>query len=156
MTRLLTRMQPTPRARPGTAALLVLTASAGVLLAFGWKEGDPAKAFRNAGRMLLGSAELPAVALPLTATLLGVVHHVVVAFLWGAMLGLASRPFRGVRYLLAALVLSVTFSLLNLWTIPPLFGVGFSVLTSVARAVPFALALTVALLVTPWASGVGE
>jgi hypothetical protein len=149
-------MQPTPRARPGTAALLVLTASAGVLLAFGWKEGDPAKAFRNAGRMLLGSAELPAVALPLTATLLGVVHHVVVASLWGAMLGLATRPFRGGRYLLAALALSVTFSLLNLWTMPPMFGVGFSVLTSVARAVPFALALTVALLVTPWASGVGE
>lgn len=149
-------MATIPRARPGTAALLVLTATAGVLLAFGWKEGDPVKAFRNAGRMLLGSAQLPAVALPLTATLLGAVHHVVVALLWGAMLGLAARPFRGLRYVAAALVLSVTFSLLNLWMIPPMFGVGFAVLTSVARAVPLALAITVALLVTPWASGVGE
>jgi len=149
-------MATNPRARPGTAALLVFVASTGALLAFGRNDGDPTKAFRQAGRMLLGAVELPGIAIPATATALGLLHHMVISLTWGALLLLVARPFRGLRYLWAVLALAVTFSLLNLWLVPPMFGVGFAVVTSVWRAVPLALAIALALLVTPWASGVPE
>jgi len=149
-------MATNSRARPGTAALLVFVATTGALLAFGRNDGDPTKAFRQAGRMLLGVVELPGAAIPLTATALGVVHHMVITLLWGALLLLVARPFRGLRYLWAVLALAVTFSLLNLWLLPPILGVGYAVVTSVWRAVPLALVIALALLVTPWASGVPE
>ena len=149
-------MPSTSPARPGTAALLVLTATTGALLAFGWRDGEPGRAFRQTGRMLLAAAEFPGARLPLTAVLMGSLHHLAVACVWGALLGLACRAFRGWRFALAALVLGVTYSLLNLWLIPPMFGVGYGVVTSLGRALPLGLAIAVALLVTPWASGVPE
>jgi hypothetical protein len=155
-TPLLSRMATNSPARPGTAALLVCVATTGALLAFGRNDGEPTKAFRQAGRMLLGMVELPGAAIPATATVLGIVHHTVISLVWGALLLMAVRPFRGPRYLCAALALAVTFSLLNLWLVPPMLGVGFAVVTSIWRAVPLALAIALALLVTPWASGVPE
>jgi len=149
-------MATNSRARPGTAALLVFVATTGALLAFGWNDGEPTKAFRHAGRMLLGVLELPVAVIPATATALGLMHHMVISLVWGALLLLAVRPFHGLRYLWAVLAFAVTFSLLNLWLVPPMFGVGFAVVTSVWRAVPLALAIALALLVTPWASGVPE
>jgi hypothetical protein len=149
-------MATSSRARPGTAALLVFVATTGALLAFGWNDGEPTKAFRQAGRMLLGMVELPGAGIPATATVLGLLHHTVITLVWGALLVLVARPFRGLRYLGVVLALAVTFSLLNLWLVPPMFGVGFAVVTSVGRAVPLALAIALALLVTPWASGVPE
>lgn len=149
-------MASNSRARPGTAALLVFVATTGALLAFGWNDGEPTKAFRQAGRMLLGVVELPGAAIPATATALGLLHHLVITLVWGALLLLVARPFRGLRYLWAVLALAVTFSLLNLWLVPPMFGVGYAVVTSVWRAVPLALSIALALLVTPWASGVPE
>lgn len=149
-------MATNSRARPGTAALLVFAATTGSLLAFGWSDGEPTKAFRQAGRMLLGVVELPGAAFPATATALGLLHHLGITLMWGALLLFAARPFRGLRYLWAVLVLAVTFSLLNLWLLPPIVGVGFAVVTSVWRAVPLALAIALALLVTPWASGVPQ
>lgn len=153
---LLSRMATSPRARPGTAALLVFVATTGALLAFGWNDGEAVKAFRQAGRMLLTGAGVSGATIPATATALGLLHHTVITLLWGALLLLAARPFRGLRYLWAVLLLAVTFSLLNLWLVPPMFGVGFAVITSVGRALPLALAIAVALLVTPWASGVPD
>jgi hypothetical protein len=144
------------RARPGTAALLVFVATTGALLAFGWSDGEPSKAFRQAGRMLLSMVQLPGAEIPATATALGLLHHMVITLVWGAVLLLLARPFRGLRFLGAALLLAVTFVLLNLWLLPPMFGVGFAVVTSVGRALPLALAIALALLVTPWASGVPE
>lgn len=149
-------MATSSRARPGTAALLVCVATIGALLAFGWSDGELTKAFRQAGRMLLGRVELPGASLPLTATALGLLHHTVLTLVWGALLLVVARRFRGLQYLWAVLAVAVTFSLLNLWLVPPMFGVGFAVVTSVWRAVPLALAVALALLVTPWASGVPE
>lgn len=149
-------MASNSRARPGTAALLVFVATTGALLAFGWSDGEPTKAFRQAGRMLLGVVELPESAIPATATALGLLHHMVITLVWGALLLLVVRPLRGLHYLWAVLALAVTFSLLNLWLVPPIFGVGYAVVTSVWRAVPLALSIALALLVTPWASGVPE
>lgn len=131
-------------------------ATTGALLAFGWRDGDLARPFRQAGRVLLSRVSMPGATLPLTATLIGALHHLLLALLWGALLGIAVRSFRGAGFVLASLAFAVTFSLLNLWLVPPMFGVGVTTVTSLARAVPFALAVTVALLVTPWASGVGD
>lgn len=147
------------RARPGTAALLVLMATSGVVLTYGRQDGDVLRGARLLGRLLLGDGRDPSAAsalvtLPLTTPLVGALHHIALTLLWGLALGLLVRPFRGVAYALAALVGSVTFSLLNLWVIPPIFGVGFATVTTPGRAIPLALAVTVALLVTPWASGV--
>lgn len=148
------------RARPGTAALLVLMATSGVVFTFGRQDGDVLRGARLLGRLLLGDGREPSAGsvlttLPLTTPLVGVLHHVALALLWGLALGLLVRPFRGLAFGLVALAGSVTFSLLNLWVIPPIFGVGFATVTTLGRAIPLALALTVALLVTPWASGVG-
>jgi len=144
------------KARPGTAGLLVLVATTGALLAFGWRDGEPAKAFRNTGRMLLESREFPGAAIPAVVTSVGFAHHLVATLLWGMLLVLLVRGFRGWSLVAASLVVSVAFGLLNLWLIPPAFGVGYSVVTSLARVIPLALAISVALLVTPWASGVPE
>lgn len=142
------------------AALNVLMAATGAVLAFGHRDGDVLRGFRLLGRLLLdgrasGADGATFAALPMTTPLLGVLHHLALALLWGLVLGLLVRPFRGVAFGLAALVSAVTFSLLNLWVIPPMFGVGFGTVGSLDRAIPLALAITVALLVTPWASGVG-
>jgi hypothetical protein len=131
-------------------------ATTGALLAFGWQDGTPSKAFRNVGRMLLESREFPASALPAVATAVGLTHHLVLSAVWGAILMVIIRPLRGVAFVLAALLIAILFVALNLWLIPPALGVGFAVVTSLARAIPFALAIAVALLVTPWASGVPE
>ncbi len=149
-------MAQVSRARPGTAGLLVLMATTGALLAFGWQDGTPSKAFRNVGRMLLESREFPPAALPAVATAVGVTHHLVLSAIWGALLMLIVRRFHGLAFVLAALLVSMVFVALNLWLIPPILGVGYAVVTSLARAIPFALAIAAALLVTPWASGVPE
>lgn len=149
-------MAQVSQARPGTAGLLVMMATAGALLAFGWQDGTPSKAFRNVGRMLLESREVPASALPAVATAVGLTHHLVLSALWGALLMLLARRFRGVAFVVAAVLIALLFVALNLWLIPPILGIGYAVVTSLARAIPFALAIAVALLVTPWASGVPE
>lgn len=148
------------RARPGTAALLVCMATSGAVLAYSSRDGELLRGFRLLGRFLLEGRTVPRgfaslLTIPITTPAVGALHHVVVAFLWGLVLGLTVRPFRGVAFVVAALAVAVTFSLLNLWLIPPMFGVGFGTVTSVARAIPFGLAIAAALLVTPWASGVG-
>ncbi len=149
-------MSPATHARPGTAGMLVLMATTGALLAFGWHDGEPTKAFRNAGRMLLESREFPGSALPITSTAVGFVHHLLVALIWGALLILVVRLFRGWTRVGVAIAVSLLFAALNLLVIPPIFGLGYSVVTSVGRALPLALAIAAALLVTPWASGVPE
>lgn len=143
-------------ARPGTAGLLMVVATTGALLAFGWRDGEPTKAFRNAGRMLLESPDLGVRVLPIVSTAVGFLHHLLVAVLWGVLLILVVRAFRGWTRVAVTLVVSVLFALINLWLIPPMFGVGYAVVTSVGRALPLALAIAFALLVTPWASGVPE
>ena len=77
------------RARPGTAGLLVVMATTGALLAFGQREGDPTRAFRNAGRMLLQSRPVTPDYLPIVATAVGMVHHILIACSGGM---LASSP----------------------------------------------------------------
>jgi hypothetical protein len=149
-------MPPVARARPGTAGLLVMSATTAVLLVFGWRDGEPAKAFRNAGRMLLESGNTPGTALPLAATIVGLVHHVVVAVLWGALLLLIVRLFRGWARVVMSLAVATGFAMLNLLVIPPVLGVGYAVVTSLGRAVPLALSIALALLVTPWASRVPD
>lgn len=143
-------------ARPGTAGLLVIMATSGALLAFGWRDGEPAKAFRNAGRMLLVSSDFPGSAHPVLATVVGFAHHLLVALLWGMLLLVIVRGFRGWPGVLMTVVISAAFALLNLLVIPPALGVGYAVVTSLGRALPLALAIALALLVTPWASGVPE
>jgi hypothetical protein len=149
------------RARPGTAALLVLMASSGAVLGFGHRDGDLLRGFRLLGRLLLegptlGAAVSSLTALPRTTPLLGALHHVTVALAWGFLLGLLVRPFRGLPFALVACGGAFAFSLLAFRVLPPLVSVGFATVNSPARAVPFAMAIAVALLVTPWASGVGK
>ncbi len=106
--------------------------------------------------MLLQSREFPGAALPITSTVIGFVHHAIVALLWGMLLVLVVRRFEGWARAGAALAVSLLFALLNLWIIPPVLGIGYAVVTGPARAIPLALAIMAALLVTPWASGVPQ
>jgi hypothetical protein len=144
------------KSRLGTAGLLTVVATAGALVAYGRRDGDPTKAFRQAGRMLLESPSVSDGLMPVVAVAAGVLHHAVIAAFWGMLLMLVVRAFRGWRFAAAALLFAAAFGALNLWLLPPILRVGYAVVTSVGRVIPLVLAVTVALLVTPWASGVPE
>lgn len=135
-----------------TAGLLTLMATAGALVGFGVRDGDVARAFVFAGRLLLEPRGIPAAALPALSLVVGVLHHALVAIVWGVVLAVLLGTLRGGKRLLAALVVALIFVALDLWVLPPLLSIGHVTVTSVARAIPMALAIAVALWVTPWAS----
>lgn len=142
----------TPRWRLDTSAVLVATATAGVLTALGGREGDALLAFRGSGRLLLAMLQMDTSWLTLSAVALGALHHILLASLWGAALGAAVRPLRGGVMVAGATFASLLFALANLWMFPPVLRVGYAVITTTGQALPLALATVVALLLTPWAS----
>lgn len=142
----------TSRWRPDTAAVLVATATAGVLTALGGREGDALLAFRSSGRLLLAMARIDAPWLALSAAALGIMHHVLLSTVWGAALGAVVRRLRGGILVAGATMASLLFAIANLWLFPPVLRVGYAVITTTGQALPLALATAMALLLTPWAS----
>jgi hypothetical protein len=129
---------------------LVTIATGGALIGLGVREGEASRVFRLVGRTVLERIGVASGAAPLTSVALGYLHHLVIATLWGVLIGMLVLPLRGGVRVLAAIVAAVAYGLFATRWIPPALRIGFSVTSNVPAAVPIAVALLVALLGGVW------
>ena len=129
---------------------LTTIATGGALLGLVWRDGEVGRLFRLAGRGLLERLSIASGAAPLTSVAVGYLHHLVVATVWGVLLGLLVLPWRGaVRWLVVPCAAFGYFVLSLLW-LPPIARIGYGVTGSTPFAVPVALALATALIGGLW------
>jgi hypothetical protein len=133
-----------------TSGVLVAIATAGALLGLGWRDGEPSRVFRQAGRNLLGVVGLSSTATPLRATMVGYLHHLVVATLWGMLLALVILRLRGVSRVVALVLLVPLYTFLVPRVVPPLLRIGHAVTSDSASLFPIAATIAVALLGGVW------
>lgn len=129
---------------------LAAIATGGALLGFGWREGDPGRMFRLAGRALLERAGVASGALPLTAVALGYVHHLLVASAWGTVLALCVVPWRGRWAIPSALVVAAVYGWLANGRLPVPIRIGLAVTEQPGAVVSIAASLAVALVGGAW------
>lgn len=146
---------PDGEARPGlldtalATGTLAAIATGGALVGFGWREGEPGRLFRLAGRALLERGGIPSAAVPLTAVALGYLHHLLVATAWGALLALGVLPWRPAARVAAALLAAAAFGWLR-ELVPVPARVGLAVTETPGAAVTMAASFAVALLGGAW------
>jgi hypothetical protein len=131
---------------------LVTIATGGALIGLGVREGEASRVFRLVGRTVLERIGVASAAAPLTSVALGYLHHLVVATLWGIVIGLLVLPLRGSLRVIAALGAAVAYGVFATRWVPPALRIGFSVTSNVPAVVPIAVALMVALLGAVWLS----
>ena len=129
---------------------LVTIATGGALIGLGIRDGEASRVFRLVGRVLLERLGIASGTAPLTSVALGYLHHLVVATLWGIVIGLLVLPLRGVRRFLAAFIAVVVYAVFVTRWFPPVMRIGYSVTSNVPGVVPVAVALFVALLGGVW------
>lgn len=135
---------------------LTTIATGGALLGLGWRDGEPGRVFRLAGRGILERFGVASVTAPLTSVALGYLHHLVIATAWGVLLACAILPLRGVWRVVGALTGAAFYLVLSLQLLPALLRVGYGVTGTVNGAVAIAVSLAVALLAGVWvAAGEG-
>ncbi|MBU6366313.1 MAG: hypothetical protein KJT01_08890 [Gemmatimonadetes bacterium] len=132
------------------AGTLAAIATGGALLGFGWREGEPGRMFRLAGRTLLERAGVASGALPLTAVALGYVHHLLVASAWGTLLALCVVPWRGAWRIPAAIAAAAAYGWLAAGRLPVPLRIGLAVTEQPGAVVSIAASLAVALLGGAW------
>jgi hypothetical protein len=129
---------------------LVTIATGGALIGLGVRQGDASRVFRLVGRTVLERIGVASAAAPLTSVALGYMHHLVVATLWGVLIGMLVLPLRGGLRVLAAVAAALAYGLFATRVVPPALRIGFSVTSNVPAVVPIAVALMVALLGGVW------
>jgi hypothetical protein len=129
---------------------LVTIATGGALIGLGMREGEASRVFRLVGRVLLERAGAASGAAPLTSVALGYIHHLVVATLWGVLIGLLVLPLRGTMRVVAAFLAVIVYAVFVTRWFPPVMRIGYSVTSNVPGVVPIAVALLVALLGGVW------
>jgi hypothetical protein len=148
-------VETTPRLqRLFDAALAVGTLTAistgGALLGLGWREGEAGRVFRLAGRGLLERFGVASSAAPLTSVALGYLHHLVVATLWGILLGLLVLPLKGLSRVLAAVAVALLYVIVSIRFVPASIRIGYAVTGNLPGAVPIGVAVALALLCGAW------
>lgn len=129
---------------------LTTIATGGALLGLGMRDGDPSRVFRLAGRGLLEGLSVTRAAAPLTSVAVGYLHHLVVASVWGVVLGLLVLPQRGWRRPLAAVMAAAAYGGLSATLTPAGLRIGYAVTSGPAAVVPISIALAVALVGGGW------
>ena len=129
---------------------LVTIATGGALIGLGIREGEASRVFRLVGRTVLERIGVASAGAPLTSVALGYLHHLVVATLWGVLIGLLVLPLRGRVRVVAALLAAVAYGIFATRWIPPALRIGFSVTSNMPAVVPIAVALMAALLGAVW------
>lgn len=129
---------------------LVTIATGGALIGLGVRDGEASRVFRLVGRTVLERMGVASGAAPLTSVALGYVHHLVIATLWGVLIGMLVLPLRGGVRVFAAIVAALAYGMFATRWIPPALRIGFSVTSNVPAVVPIAVALLVALLGGVW------
>ncbi len=132
-----------------TGALTTI-ATGGALLGLGLRDGEPSRLFRLVGRALLERLGIPSLNAPLTSVALGYMHHLVIATVWGAVLGLLVMLPRGRARLVAPPVAVMMYAAAAVWILPPILRIGYAVTSSVSAVVPIDVALLVALYGGIW------
>jgi hypothetical protein len=118
---------PRPRGAARLAGLLAAAATAGALVAFGLRDdGNVFALFTAAGRLLLGIAPTEGVLATTLACVVGVVAHLAVCLLWGALFALLAARRRSWHLALtAALLAAAVYSASTLW-LPRLLQIGYA------------------------------
>lgn len=129
---------------------LVTIATGGALIGLGMRDGEASRVFRLVGRILLQRMGVASVSAPLTSVALGYIHHLVIATLWGVLIGLLVLPLRGAMRLAAVFLAVVVYAVFVTRWLPPVMRIGYSVTSNVPGVVPIAVALLVALLGGVW------
>lgn len=129
---------------------LTTIATGGALLGLGWRDGEPGRVFRLAGRGILERFGVPSVTAPLTSVALGYLHHLIIATVWGVLLACAILPLRGVWRVVGAIAAAAGYLALSLQLLPALLRVGYGVTGTVNGAVAITVSLAVALLAGAW------
>ena len=129
---------------------LVTIATGGALIGLGVREGEASRVFRLVGRTVLERIGVASAAAPLTSVAVGYLHHLVVATLWGVLIGMLVLPLRGGVRVLAAMVAALAYGMFATRWIPPALRIGFSVTSNLPAVVPIAVALMIALLGGVW------
>lgn len=129
---------------------LTTIATGGALLGLGWREGEVGRLFRLAGRGLLERVSVASGAAPLTSVALGYLHHLIVATLWGMILGLCVLPWRGLWRWIAVVVVAFGHAVASLLWLPPIARIGFGATGNPASAVPVVMAAAAALCGGVW------
>jgi hypothetical protein len=80
------------------------------------------------------------------------VHHLVIATVWGLLLGMVVLRLRGVTRVAAGIGVSLLSVLVVFQWLPPVLRIGFAVTSNMAGAVPIAVAMLVAVLGGIWAT----
>lgn len=132
-----------------TGALTTI-ATGGALLGLGLRDGEPSRLFRLVGRALLERIGIPSLNAPLTSVALGYTHHLAVATVWGAVLGLLVLLPKGRARLVAVPVAVILYAAAALWLLPPILRIGYAVTSNVSAVVPISVALLVALYGGIW------
>ena len=134
-------MSFTERARlGGLAGLVAAAATGGALAGFGMRDGGALRAFGAVGRAALLDAPLESGGARMLAAVVGLFVHVGVLGLWGVLLGVVAAPWRGIRLLAAASVLSAMAFLVHRAVLPALLRPGNAV-TALTPQIPRLVAL---------------
>lgn len=134
-----------------TAGSLTTIATGGALIGLGLRQGEASRVFRLAGRGLIERVGAINLDVPLTSVALGYLHHLVIAAVWGAVLGVLAKLPRGATARVGlSLVASFAYGVLSLSLLPPLFRIGYAVTSDVAGVVPITVAMLLALVGDVW------
>ena len=137
-----------------STAVLVTITTAGALVGLGIRRADDTSlVFQIVGHNLLNTIGRADVATPLQASLVGYVHHLTIATLWGLALAPLVLRTRGALRALVCLLIVPLYTALAVYVLPAFFRIGHVVTSNVADVFPTAAALAVALLGGAWVSG---
>jgi hypothetical protein len=132
------------------SATLVTIVTAGGLVGLGIQAREPLRAFRLAGRNLLGVAGLSTAVTRQAAILFGVLHHVAIGMFWGLLLSFVVLRLRGVSRLVACTLLVPIYTFVIPRLFPPVLRIGHVVTNTDGAVFPIAAVLALALLAGAW------
>jgi hypothetical protein len=110
---------PSPLRRALAAGAVAAAATAGLAVGIGRRADDPLAAFRLGGRTLLAMRGISAESIPAYAAFLGLLHHVAVGVVWGALVAAVALPLRPMRRLLVVAAAGGGLWFLSRTVLPP-------------------------------------
>ena len=93
------------RVRPGLhVGLIAASATAGVVVAYGWRTRGALRPFAEVGRFLLSRASATGPSTVAGPTLLGVLFHTLVIVAWGMLFATVASRLRGLMLVIASIL----------------------------------------------------
>lgn len=106
--------------------MIAAAATAGALVAFGLRQGTPARPFNAVAEMLLGARAEGVWGFDAPVTLSGIAVHVVATVVWGVLFALVASGWRGARLWAGAAAFAAVVYVMDFVLLPgrlrPAFG----------------------------------